>query len=385
MNKEAKILVATDNTADAALVQKLLRAEFENVFVSTVADLAVADFERRQPDVLVLAFDTLGKAELYYLGLYRLSKRVHTQPHRTLILCNKDDVQRVYALCKKEYFDDYILFWPMTHDAPRLPMAVFHALRDLESTRAGPSSAELASAARRIGELEALLEQGFAQGGERAEAAQRSLQQAEADIGAALDGFSARLLAGGWDAAVEVRDVPRLQREIAHLKDAEVGRHLRGVGDAVTPMGQWIGALKNELAPQLESARALQALAERVRPVVLVVDDDEFQRKLIARLLAAGNYDLVFAASGAEALAGLRKQRPDLILLDVMMPEIDGLEVLRRLKAAQQFASIPVMMITGQSDKAVVVDSLKAGAVDFVVKPVEREILLKKVARFLAG
>jgi CheY-like chemotaxis protein len=69
--------------------------------------------------------------------------------------------------------------------------------------------------------------------------------------------------------------------------------------------------------------------------------------------------------------------------MDLDMPVLNGLDILRKLKAAPQFASIPVMMVTGQSGKDIVVHCLQAGAVDFVVKPLEREAFLKKLDRLL--
>jgi PleD family two-component response regulator len=73
----AKILVASDSLSDAALVKKLLAQEFAQIFLSANPDLAVKDFESRAPDVLVLAFNSLEKSERYYLGLYRLSGKIH--------------------------------------------------------------------------------------------------------------------------------------------------------------------------------------------------------------------------------------------------------------------------------------------------------------------
>ena len=131
----ATILVATDVVDDAAMVKDILGEEFKRVFVSTDPARAVADFEQHRPDVLVLAFNQLEKSERYYLGLYRLCKAVHQHPHRTVILCNKDEVKRVYELCMKDFFDDYILFWPMTYDPCRLLMSVHYALRDLASLK----------------------------------------------------------------------------------------------------------------------------------------------------------------------------------------------------------------------------------------------------------
>lgn len=310
--KDARILVATNNASDAELVRDLLRDEFANVVVSTDPDKAVDDFDCNKPAVLILAFNTLEKAERYYLGLYRLSTTVHSVAHRTLILCSKGELQRVYELCRKEYFDDYVLFWPMTNDVQRLSMAVTHALRELERSQDGAPAAEMARQLRRIAELEQLLERQPGQADLHADTACRSHKQGAAEID------------------------------------------------------------------------ALKTLAENPRPLVLVVDDDEFERKLAGEMLRAVPYDLIFAASGAEALSLVCKTRPDLILMDMVMPAINGLETLRSLKASR-FADIPVVMITGQSEKDVVMDCLKAGAADFLVKPLDREVLLKKVDRFLAG
>lgn len=384
MTAEPKILVATEVIADADLVRGLLRDEFENVVVSTDPKQAVRDFEKHRPEVLILAFNHLEKAERYYLGLYRLSTVVHALPHRTLILCNKDDLRRVYELCKKEYFDDYILFWPLTYDTPRLPMAVHHALRQMTAA-AMPGPGELATQARHLADLEAQLERYAANGGQHVEVASRSLRQAEQDIGAALDRFSHKLSEGGYPDLVNVKDRNGLQREINRLKAEEIEKRLQAIGAAVQPVRQWAGSLKDDLAPQLESARALQSLAERFRPVVLVVDDDEFQHKLLKQMLAEMNIDLVFATSGMEALTTLHKRRPDLILMDVGLPDIDGVETTCRLKSVEQFAKIPVVMITGRSEKSVVVESLKAGASDFAVKPFDKDVLLAKVRSFLNG
>jgi len=314
------ILVATDNRSDAETIRKLLDDEFPTVATSTEADAAARDFERHRPGVLVLGFNTLEKAERYYLGLYRLCPLVQQLDHRTVILCNKDELKRVYELCKKHYFDDYVLFWPMTYDMTRLAMTVHHALRELvEQSHAAPSRAQFAVQAQRIGQLEGLLD--------------------------------ARL------AAPEVNATP--------------------------PLKAWASDLRRECAPHLAAARTLGVLAGQVKPTVLVVDDDDFQRSLIGRILDAAGYRLQFAASGLEALNLMRKSRPDLVLMDVQMPGMDGVEATRRLKGAPHTAAIPILMITGRSELDTVRESLKAGAAGFVVKPFERETLIEKIRQAL--
>lgn len=380
----AAILIATDSATDAALVKNLLHPEFDHIFVSTDPDKLPGDFVRHRPSVLVLAFDTLEKSERYYLGLYRLCEVINQYPHRTVILCNKDEVKRAYELCKKDFFDDYTLFWPMTYDMSRLAMTIHHSLRELDALKTdGPSAAEFAAQARQLAELEKILAQQVAQGGSHIEVASRAMEQAEQKIGTALDGFSKRLVSGSLPGSVTVKNADDLKNEISRFKREEIQQHFRAAAESAQPLKQWAHEFKQECEPLVESARALNAMVERIRPVVLVVDDDEFQRKIIGKLLEAENYQLIFSSDGFEALNVLRKTRPDLILMDVMMPNMDGLETTRRLKAIPQFSRTPVIIITGKSEGDVVIDSLKAGAVDFVVKPFDRNTLIAKIARAL--
>lgn len=384
------ILVAAEDVDDADVVCELLRKEFDQVAVSTDPAMAVADFEQHGPAVLVLAFTTLAKAQTYYLGLYRLSSQAHAHPHRTLILCSKAELQEVYALCKKGHFTSYVLFWPLGYDSTRLAMEVHHALRQVAETVAGsPSASEFAALGRRIAGLEALLELSLAQGSQQMELGRNALEQAGDDIGLALDGFARRfsvaehqeLLEAGGPVSESVLSV--LQTEFSRMKTEQVDKHLRIVAKAMAPVSQWVGQLKQDIAPGLETLREFQTLTETCRPMVLVVDDDEFQHKLIQRLLADSGFELMFALSSHEALAAIRQHRPELVLMDINLPDMNGIETTRRLKSIKSFASIPVVMITGHSQKEVVVESFQAGACDFVVKPFDRAVLLKKISTLL--
>jgi len=378
------ILIATDNVTDAALVKNLLAPEFEHIFLSTDPDKVPEDYVHHRPSVLVLAFNTLKKAEHYYLELCRLCEVVHQYPHRTVVLCNMDEVKQVYELCKKDYFDDYILFWPMTHDSTRLAMTIHHALRELAALKYDePSAAEFAAQAHYMAELGKTLDQQIVQGGHRIEVASRAVGQAEQNIGTALDGFSKRIISGALPDLIEVKNPDGLEKEISHFKCEEVQPNFIAATESTQHLKQWAQELRQECDPFMESARVLNAMAKRIRPTVLVVDDNEAQRIIIGKLLTAENYNLLFARDGIEALNVLRKKRPDLILMDIMMPNMNGMETMRRLKVIPYLSNTPVIMITGKSEGKVVVECMKAGAVDFVVKPFVHATLIDKIARAL--
>ena len=117
---------------------------------------------------------------------------------------------------------------------------------------------------------------------------------------------------------------------------------------------------------------------------VLLVDDDPDIR-LVARLaLTRAGLEVAVAASGAEALEQARRDRPDAILLDWMMPEMDGPEVCRRLKQYPVFSAIPVIFLTARSQNAEVARGLAPGAAGYIVKPFDALTLGDEVRKLLA-
>src|SRR6202040_1806670 len=112
---------------------------------------------------------------------------------------------------------------------------------------------------------------------------------------------------------------------------------------------------------------------------VLVVDDVPANAKLLEARLTAEYFDLVTATSGAEALAICERAQCDIVLLDVMMPEMDGLEVCRRLKAGPRTHHIPVVMRAALDQPSDRVRGLEAGADDFLTKPVSDVALIARV------
>jgi signal transduction histidine kinase len=116
---------------------------------------------------------------------------------------------------------------------------------------------------------------------------------------------------------------------------------------------------------------------------ILVVDDEIQDRKLLEALLRPEGYLTRSAANGEEALASVAQSAPDLILLDLMMPGMDGYEVARRLKANPATSNIPIIMITVQDDRNARLAGLNAGAEEFLTKPVDRAELWLRVRNLL--
>jgi len=114
------------------------------------------------------------------------------------------------------------------------------------------------------------------------------------------------------------------------------------------------------------------------KPVVLAVDDTPENLDVVKGLLSA-QYVVKAAINGMMALKIAEKQLPDLILLDIRMPNMDGYEVCRKLKANEATADIPVIFLTGESDAASEADALEVGAAGYITKPIDPDALLAKI------
>ena len=116
---------------------------------------------------------------------------------------------------------------------------------------------------------------------------------------------------------------------------------------------------------------------------ILIVDDEEKNRKVLGVMLAHYGYDCATAVDGAEALAKAKEYDPDLIFLDIMMPEMDGYAACRELKGDKATCEIPVVMVTALTDRGSRLKGLEAGASDFLTKPIDKNELLLRTKNLL--
>jgi DNA-binding response OmpR family regulator len=117
---------------------------------------------------------------------------------------------------------------------------------------------------------------------------------------------------------------------------------------------------------------------------VLVCDDDALLLDLLEYKLKTRGYNVTRALDGEQAMAKLDEARPDIVVLDAMMPTLDGFEVLRRIKENPRLSSLPVLMLTARKQERDIVAALELGASDYLVKPFNPEELLARLARILA-
>jgi DNA-binding response OmpR family regulator len=119
-------------------------------------------------------------------------------------------------------------------------------------------------------------------------------------------------------------------------------------------------------------------------PTVLIADDDPVSLCVLHHCLNSAGFSVITAQDGRDVLALMEREAPDLVVLDVMMPVMDGMEALRRAKADQKLRQIPILMVTSREQDADIVSALNLGAADYLVKPFMPAELAARAVRIVA-
>jgi two-component system chemotaxis response regulator CheY len=115
---------------------------------------------------------------------------------------------------------------------------------------------------------------------------------------------------------------------------------------------------------------------------ILIVDDAEFLRVRISKMLTGDGFDVIQAENGARAVEMYKANQPDLVLMDVTMPEMDGLTALREIRGFD--ANAKVIMLTALGQESVVLEAIKSGAKDFIVKPFEHDRVIGAIRKLIS-
>lgn len=112
---------------------------------------------------------------------------------------------------------------------------------------------------------------------------------------------------------------------------------------------------------------------------IVTVDDSSLILMTLDKILSEQGYEVKGFSKGMRALKYLKKEVPDLIILDVEMPEIDGFEMLKLIKEKEELKNVPVIFLTSNNGQNEVIDAIKGGAKDYIIKPINEELLIEKV------
>ena len=381
-NENIEILLVTDTRYEQDNIQQLLLEEYGQILQATNETAALQLFKKHHPSLLIISYEEVDKAKAFYLSLYIKDKKIYDVPHKTILLCRGKESHKAYELCVNSVISDYVADRPM-FDPYRLRLSVRQAIESHKREQnAFWHSNQIDKITEDLNQLyKFVVEKLKSMGGE------------QKDTVTSFNNYTKKLST----------DIKSLEQSIAPLCVTDVENE----NDAVTMTkgfsqfsSKSIKSGSKKVLKQLNKtnnsmANLNKGLLENFDSIhhntdihnitkILIVDDDPFYCEMVIEMLKSETINVSSATDGRSALDDLRFNKPDIILLDYMMADLDGLMVLKIIKSNPNLKSIPVIMLTGDSSRTVVSNCMKAGAVEFLIKPSDRVTLLSKIEKVLA-
>lgn len=383
--REVKILVIADQLETYNKIVEPLDWLENSLVWSDGSGKGIKDFDQYRPQIVLLARDPLALSQAFYVKLFRSSEKVHSTPHRSVLLCAADDASRAARLCKQAKYYDYLPFEPH-YDHFRLGIILEHALEELSLEDKNDSEkAILSQTSEVITNFDAAIKEVLADKSTLKRGAEKSFAWLSSQIHEAMRAFSQELSHSEYSELVKVLDVKRLENKFEEFSAAQLEEKVGNTGQQVgRALSDWVDKLETGYHRHEQAVSHLRMATESIQQRVLIVEDDEIYGDIVKTILETNGYEVELTGSVVQGLTRMVCQPPSLVLLDYELPDMTGQEFLRKARELDSLKNIPVIMLTSHSGRDIVEKTIQSGADDFIVKPADRELLIKKVRANIA-
>ena len=372
MTRSNKVLLVTDSKVDADDIVYLLKPTNIQVIVATDSASVVQAFEKHRPEILLCAKKSIRDNEHLYLDLYRNCKQTHTIAHQSILLCSINETNRAHALCRRGIFSDYVVDKPR-HDVFRLRLSIEQILSRFESTEQQRDLArEFSSAGDNAKYLNDSVENVRVKGQSISADSATKLQALSDNVMQEMARILSRLNTYQIPGLLEKLDPKKIQQMIL-LAGQEVNAII----------SQFNKALDATCSGHKEALGKLLGAIKQIPATIVVIDDNKAFTETIGDILSEYGYRVLLCNEARHGIGLVAQQHPDLILMDIYMPGMDGLAATSLLKTDSRLKNIPIIMLSGKSNREVVMQVKKIGANGFITKPINTQLVLDKVAQIL--
>lgn len=352
MDKSISIVVFYESTEVKSLIEEVLGSQLQQVFFSNIKkeqkEFVTFASKQHQSFLFIYAFDDPKFATelLQLLHKHDSLADVMKIPHISILFCSREYRKRAYSECINKRFFFYETIRPV-YDMNRVRLLLNIASDSLvQKIQFRRVLAENEVMRSNLNEVSFHLE-----GIEGSIADEKGIQ------GALLDDLMGEVNKQDDELNEVSSQTSLIKQGLDEFKDYNQGYF-------------------NSLGEQVKTARPK---IEKNEPLVLVADDQKMMLKIISTILKPKGFQVETAVNGAEVLMKAKISKPQIILLDIDMPILNGIDTLKAFKKEDDLKDIPIIMLTSNSDKHSFMECLELGAIDYIVKPTNAEILLKKI------
>ncbi|MBC8211952.1 MAG: response regulator [Gammaproteobacteria bacterium] len=374
MEKGNQLLIVSDQKDDLDTIVRQVASSFTQYHVAADDAKGIQLFDKFLPEIILVCLQDIEHSQRFYLGLYRASEKIKHSPHQSILLCKTTESNAAYEICVRGVFDDYVVF-NSPYDVHRLKLSTQQAI---EKINLRLQLAEFKSSAASTRQYDGLQKLSM-------DDAIQTYADLETALGAQLDRFLNRMASGDLQSSASQLDPGQLKQQFTRFKQETISAELKKSLARFTPerAGTSVTETSNATAEKSLTGSASDRLHAEADRYILVVDDDEMYLTILQSILQSAGYQVIQAMSGRQALEQMNRRKPDLVLLDLNMPEMDGIEVMKIARSHEYLKGVPIIMLTGNSQKTTVLEAIQGGARDYIVKPAESRLLLEKVAAML--
>lgn len=380
---EQPILIVSDDPVELEEVKLYLRSSYSRIYDVVDEELAIHFFEQKRVAVLLLVFRSLQRAEKFYLKLFHECEDIYEIPHQVIVLITRSELERAYELCRREIFHSFVIVRPLLSEY-FLRLAMNQALEkraaQLKIHQAREMLKRLALQFEHIRkEFDQLMTDN-----QTLHKTQRTAQRDLAEsINYRLGVFRDSLMDAGMQDVITVHNAKALNKKFDHLQHTDIDGQLEFYhGKMNDALDGWTQNMESKLTILEQVSSEVIQRREEAKPEILIIDDDDIQRHLVITVLEQNDYEVRQAANGREGMSMLLAKTPDLVFLDIEMPDLDGIELLKKARRSKELKEVPIIMLTGHQEKEVVKRCLENGANDYLVKPVTIELLCDRMKHY---
>lgn len=302
-------------------------------------NVSIGLYDSFKPKIVLLAFTEPRQAIVEYGKLLLNVDNALNTPHLCLLMIEGKYSQQASQYCHFNIIDDYVIFKPL-FDTHRLSTSLYLLLRLFQ-----------------LDDIENLMR---------------------------IRCFNLIQTLGGISELIQPERLDLFRRDVDSISNPIIKDILQPSRTINTASkSPWSSNINQETStPALTEAPVMQKLVNNDL-MILVVEDEVVNQQMMTMVLEKENYQVILAKDGQEALDILESKIPNLILMDIKMPRINGLEVTKLIKTNPKLLHIPIVMLSAHTEQPVVRECLKCGAVDYLIKPAQRKELLDRVNRFI--
>lgn len=361
--QQLRILVVIDTVEEAQDLDHILRKEFSK-YITTAFEYDAVDYiQKIKPQLVIVACNLIDDAEKT-IGLIKRNTPPEQLPY-ILLLCKVSESPEAYELYLRGEVDNFVADRPLYDPYSVIGAVAQGAKKAQERERLGAE----------LGQLHHYMSGMFDSGSDQLKSAAQAFlafsNMLSEEVGSLKEDFK------NINATQGSIDIAYINERLSDFNDGKILPTRKQLGGELQKHKSWFKELKDGYTEHLDQIAITPLSPEPVH--ILLVDDDEFYREAVSMMFEDLNVRLEGVEGGNAALQYLIEQRPELILLDYEMPDLNGLELLKQLKADENLKEIPVIMLTGFHSREVVRNSISFGASDFIVKPGELEVMIKKI------